>query len=700
MHKNLVPTDRYKNFHLTRGLYRSNGASVLPNGINFCIYCAHGTSCELVLYHIGELEPFAVIPFPEDYRVGNVYAMIVFDLDYTQIEYGYRIDGKVDVAKGDVYDPTKTLLDPYAKIVSGRSEWGKMPDLDNKFQYRSRITLPHLEPNPNIAPKLDNNELIIYEVHMRGFTQHKSAKCENPGTYAGFIEKIPYLKELGINAVEFLPIFEFDESEDVVSGGVRYNSKGERLLNYWGYNPVSFFAPKAGYAVFGNYSLQIEELKLLITELHSHNIKVILDVVFNHTAEGDERGPYISFKGIDNKAYYILGPNGEYYNFSGCGNTLNCNNPVVRLMILNCLRYWRSEFNVDGFRFDLASILGRNQDGSPMNNPPLLELLTYDPLLSNAILIAEAWDAGGLYQVGSFPSYGGRWAEWNGVFRDNVRHFIRGDMGYAKALTSRISGSKDLYPNVNQNNYSSINFITCHDGFTMWDLFSYNKKHNEENGWNNTDGSNDNISWNCGVEGETDDKDIIALRKQLMRNAFTILLLSKGIPMLLAGDEFCNSQYGNNNAYCQDNEISWLNWQMLEDNRDMFEFVKGLIAFRKAHPLLRNDNMETPENFPAVSYHGLLPWQFDYAYTNRIVGILFTGKKDGSDDFIYLGINAHWHDYQMRLPALPADYKWQQVADTSLAEDACFKEGRDVQNNNVTLYSRGIIVCVGVKKEA
>lgn len=671
----VLPTDTYQQFKIRRGFFRLNGSTILPGGVNFSIYSSGATSCELILFKNGAKEPFATIPFPPNYRLGNVFAMIVFDLDYENIEYGFRIDGKYDIHKGDIYDKSKILLDPYAKMVSGRNEWGVMPDKNNIFQYRSKVAINdfELETDPPITTA--QNDLIIYEAHLRGFTQHKSSGVKHRGTYAGFIEKIPYLKELGVNAVEFLPIFEFDENEDVINNTVRYDSKGNRLLNYWGYNPISFFAPKASYAASGKYSMQIYELKNLIKELHKNDIRVILDVVFNHTAEGDKRGPYISYKGIDNKAYYILGPNGEYYNFSGCGNTLNCNNPIVRQMILNCLRHWISEYHIDGFRFDLASILGRNQDGSPMSNPPLLELLAYDPLLNNTLLIAEAWDAGGLYQVGTFPSYG-RWAEWNGHYRDDVRHFLRGDLGYAKAFTSRLTGSEDIYNPAYRGHYASINFVTCHDGFTLWDLFSYNEKHNEENGWNNTDGTNDNISWNCGEEGATSNVEILKLRRKMVRNAAAILLCSIGTPMILAGDEFCNSQFGNNNAYCQDNEISWLDWSLLEKNRSIFEFYKNLIAFRKQHPIFSRSCEGTPKDYPAVSLHGVEPWNFDYSYANRIVCVLLTGKtRDGRDDFIYICVNSHWENHRLHLPALPDNHPWKLVINTDFEDKSFIDEG-------------------------
>lgn len=664
----ILPTDTYKQFKIRRGFFRLNGSTILPNGVNFSIYSSGATSCELVLFRRDAKEPFASIPYPEDYRLGNVFAMIVFDLNYENIEYGFRIDGKYDPERGDIYDKHKILLDPYAKMVSGRNTWGVLPNKDNIFQYRSKVAINDIELETDSPVKTEHNDLIIYEAHLRGFTRDRSSKVSHPGTYAGFIEKIPYLKELGINAVEFLPIFEFDENEDYVNGRPRYDQDGNRLLNYWGYNPISFFAPKAGYAASGKYSMHIYELKNLIKELHKNNIRVILDVVFNHTAEGDETGPYISYKGIDNKAYYILGPHGQYYNFSGCGNTLNCNNPIVRQMILNCLRYWIAEYHIDGFRFDLASILGRNQDGSPMSNPPLLELLTFDPLLNNTILIAEAWDAAGLYQVGSFPSYG-RWAEWNGRYRDDVRHFLKGDIGYAKAIADRITGSEDIYNPTYRGNGASINFITCHDGFTLWDLFSYNEKHNEDNGWDNTDGSNDNISWNCGIEGDTRDRKILALRHQMVRNAAAILICSVGIPMILAGDEFGNTQFGNNNAYCQDNQISWLDWNLLEKNKNLFEFFKQLIAFRKQHPVLRKASTGTPKDYPSVSLHGVEAWHFDYSPTNRIVCVMFTGKTpDGRDDFIYICVNAHWEDHRIQLPSLPNDHPWKLIVNTSFAK--------------------------------
>ena len=391
-------------------------------------------------------------------------------------------------------------------------------------------------------------------------------------------------------------------------------------MNYWGYSNVGFFAPKAGFAATGKYGMQVDELKALIKDLHKNNIEVILDVVFNHTAEGNEQGPYISYRGIDNKTYYMLTPEGYYYNFSGCGNTLNCNNPIVRNMILDCLRYWASEYHIDGFRFDLASILGRNQEGAPMNNPPLLETLAFDPVLGKCKLIAEAWDAGGLYQVGSFPSWG-RWAEWNGKYRDDLRKYLKGEEGMLGVIGQRIMGSPDLYSWHHRGASASINFITCHDGFTLKDLVSYNWKHNEANGENNADGANDNYSWNCGWEGETEDPEINSLRRRQIKNAITILLLSRGIPMILSGDELGNTQFGNNNAYCQDNEISWINWDDLKKNNEIFIFFKKMIAFRLAHPVLRGkkhfqerDYMQS--GYPDISFHGEKAWYVDWGKKN------------------------------------------------------------------------------------
>ena len=560
------PMAEIAGFPVRPGIYDLNGATPLQNGVNFTIHTCGGTSCELLLFHRAQEEPFAVLPFPEAYKIGDVYSMIVYGLNIDEFEYAYRVDGPYCPEKGLLFDKNKILLDPYAKAVAGQRTWGIRWD----HTYHARVVKDRFDWGDMPQSKKELCDLIIYELHVRDFTHHPSSGVQHRGTFSGLMEKIPYLKELGINAVELMPIFEFDET---------MNSRtvdGKQLLECWGYNTVGFFAPNSSYAAANEHNQEGTELKTLIKALHDNGIEVILDVVFNHTAEGNEKGNTFSFKGFDNNIYYMLTPDGNYYNFSGCGNTLNCNHPVVQQLILECLRYWTINYRVDGFRFDLASILGRNEDGSPMNNPPLLRTLADDSILSNVKLIAEAWDAGGLYQVGSFPA-SGRWAEWNGRYRDSLRSYLKGDSWNAWDAAWSISGSGDLYGGYYDNTHSNyagynscVNFLTCHDGFTLYDLYAYNDKHNEANGWNNTDGANDNRSWNCGAEGETDDPEVLSLRRRMIRNACAVLMCSRGTPMFLAGDEFGNTKFGNNNSYCQDNITSWLDWRMLEKNKDLF----------------------------------------------------------------------------------------------------------------------------------
>ena len=496
-------------------------------------------------------------------------------------------------------------------------------------------------------------------MHVRGFTKDASSGVKGGGTFEGLRQKIPYLKDLGINAVELMPIFEFDEMESArVVDGVQ-------LYNYWGYNTVSFFAPNTSYAFHQEHNHEGDELKRLIRELKENGIEVILDVVFNHTAEGNENGPCFCFKGIDNNIYYMLTPDGYYYNFSGCGNVLNCNHPVVRRFITDCLRHWAVEYRVDGFRFDLASILGRDQNGAPMENPPILEALAFDSILGDMKLIAEAWDAGGLYQVGSFPSWN-RWAEWNGRYRDDMRSFLKGDSGVAGRAITRITGSSDMYDPASRGYSASVNFLTCHDGFTLYDLYSYNEKHNEKNGWNNTDGDNNGLSWNCGVEGETDDPAVMGLRRRLVKNAFAALLCSRGPAMFFAGDEFCNTQYGNNNAYCQDNIISWLDWNRLEEFQEIHDFARFMIHFRAKHPILRRDTKPAVCGLPSVSIHNGEPNRNYTDYNTHLIGIMYAGRNadDTDDDMIFYGMNAYWEPLEMRLPSLPESYHWKLVVNT------------------------------------
>ncbi|MBR3537979.1 MAG: glycogen debranching enzyme, partial [Eubacterium sp.] len=533
-------------------------------------------------------------------------------------------------------------------------------------------------------------DLVIYEAHVRGFTKDPSSGVNYKGTYSGLIKKIPYLKELGINCIELLPVFEFDELENT------HTYEGKTLYNYWGYSTVNFYSPKEGYARSALNDLASEEFKYLIKKMHQAGIEVILDVVFNHTAEGNELGPTISFRGIDNRTYYLLSPEGEYLNYSGCGNTINCNNAVTRGFIRNCLRYWVAEYHIDGFRFDLAAILSRDTEGNPMVNPPLLESLAQDVILGKCKLIAEAWDAAGLYQVGRFPAWH-RWAEWNGRYRDCLRGFLKSGAECGPELIQRIQGSPDLYST--RGSDASVNFITCHDGFTLCDLVSYNEKHNEANGEGNQDGSNDNISWNCGVEGETDDPEIISLRKRQIKNAAALLLLSRGVPMLLAGDEFMNTQYGNNNAYCQDNEISWLNWDNLTEHADIFAFFKKMIAFRHAHPVLRRNDYHMGQNlsgYPELSFHGTRPWDMDTESPFLCFGFLYAepAAEFGTeqDTFIYCAVNAFWEEKEFGLPLIPQGKEWEIVAYTGDPEDR--RAGERVPDK-VVLMPRSLMVLVG-----
>lgn len=658
----LIPVDEYDGFRIRPGFYLQNGAVAIPGGVSFTVHTQGGTACELVLFKRKAQEPYAIIPFPDNYRIGHVYSMIVFDLDITQFEYAYRVDGPYEPEKGLLFDKSRYLLDPYAKAVTGQSKWGVHPDYG--FAYRARVVAQDFDWGAYKQEEIPMEQLVIYELHTRGFTKNPSSGVRCPGTFQGIKEKIPYLKELGINAVELMPIFEFDETR-----GNRVVN-GKKLLDYWGYNPISFFAPNTSYSAETEFNREGYELKSLIRELHEQEMEIILDVVFNHTAEGNEHGPCISFKGFDNNVYYMLTPKAQYYNFSGCGNTLNCNHPVVQNMILDCLRYWVTEYRVDGFRFDLASILGRSEDGTPLSMPPLLKSLAFDPILGKVKLIAEAWDAGGLYQVGSFPSWN-RWSEWNGKYRDDLRCFLKGDGGMTEAVLQRMTGSEDLYDPATRGYEASVNFITCHDGFTLWDLYSYNEKHNLDNGWDNTDGENNNHSWNCGAEGETEDQNIINLRKKLVKNACTALLVSKGVPMLLSGDEFCNTKFGNNNSYCQDNEISWLDWELLEKNKDVFEHFKKMIHFRREHQVFQGNVRPPVCGFPIVSAHGIEPWAVNSGYEARVLGILFAGRKRDrkEDELVYVGMNMHWEPQEINLPKPPCGYYWKMELNTAVCEN-------------------------------
>jgi glycogen operon protein len=687
-------------YRLRQGRPFPFGATYIRNGINFSIFSRFATDCILVLYKKGETEPFAEIPFPEEFRVGNVFTMIVFDLNAEELAYGYRFDGPFVPHEGHRFDPEAVLLDPYAKVISGRDVWGEADYTGTPYIHRGQLVLDDYDWGIDHPPQLPIEDLVIYEMHVRGLTRHPSSGARHPGTFAAIRDKIPYFKELGVNCLELMPIFEFDEFE---YDGINPLT-GERLVNYWGYSSIGFFAPKAGYAATGPLGMQVDELKTLIRDLHRNGIEVILDVVFNHTAEGNERGPTISFRGIDNKTYYMLTPDGSYLNFSGTGNTMNCNNPVVRQLVLDCLRYWVYEYHIDGFRFDLASILGRDQDGIPLANPPILEMMAHDPVLAQCKLIAEAWDAGGLYQVGTFPDYG-RWAEWNGKYRDTIRRFLKGDAGFLWEVANRLQGSPDLY--YDRGASASINFITAHDGFTLYDLFSYNEKHNEANGEDNRDGANDNYSWNCGVEGPADDAQIEALRRQMMKNALALLMVSRGVPMLLMGDEVAHTKYGNNNTYCHDNELNWFDWTQVETNADVFTFFKHCIHFRLAHPVLRSKKHFTHTDqvgsgFADISWHGVRAWYPDWSDYSRTLAFMLDGEHalDGAalDDTIYVAMNMHWDAHKFELPALPGKLRWHLFADTAAeGMDASCQPGKEKrlkQQKSITLSARSIVILV------
>jgi isoamylase len=686
----VYPTHMHEGFKLRPGRPYPFGATLVPGGVNFSVFSRHADYCVLVLFEKGKSKPLEEIPFrglfqkPEtgepfwgDFRIGNVFAMVVFDLNYEDLEYGFRMSGpgpRVERGKPGIhrFDPSKILLDPYAKAISGRDVWGAEPDWNDVYPHRARIVYDDFDWESDRPPEIPMEDLVIYEMHVRGFTRHPSSGVKHPGTFAAIREKIPYFKELGVNCIELMPIFGFDEFEnsriDPETGGAS--------LNYWGYSTIGFFAPKAGYAATGKSqdgTMVADELKTLVKELHKNGIEIILDVVFNHTAEGNESGPTISYRGIDNATYYILTDEGYYQNFSGTGNTLNCNNPIVRGMVLDCLRYWVAEYHIDGFRFDLAAILGRDPSGVPLANPPLLETLAFDPILGKCKLIAEAWDAAGLYQVGSFPAYG-RWSEWNGKWRDTARKFLKGDSGQVGEMAQRLQGSPDLYGD--RGPTASINFITCHDGFTLADLVSYNEKHNEANGEDNKDGTSDNYSWHCGAEGLTDKPEINGLRRRQMKNAVAMLMVSQGIPMILMGDEVGRTQRGNNNAYCHDTELSWLDWTLLQSSADLFRFFKNCIAFRKAHPVLRgcvrfSNGDYVGSGSADIAWHGTQSWHPDWQSMSRVLAFMLCGEhaKGGTapDDYLYVAMNMYWEALPFEIPILPAGMRWHVFANTSVS---------------------------------
>ncbi len=634
---------------LDRGKALPLGSTRLEDGINFAVFTEHATHVWLSLFRPGENEPFQELALnPDHHRTGNIWHVWMGGLS-EDVEYAWRMDMRPNPNEAiHRFDAARYLLDPYAHVIVGGEEWGSLA--------KRRCGLPrdHFDWGGDRPLNIPLAKSVIYEVHMRGYTRHESSGVSAPGTYLGLVEKIPYLQALGVTAVELLPVYEFEEADTNRSNPLL----GTRLLNFWGYQPIAFFAPNAAFAQGKQPGAAVSEFKQMVRAFHEAGIEVILDVVFNHTAEGDERGPTRSFRGIDNAVYYLLDDAGRYMNFTGCGNTFNCNHPVVRQLISDCLHYWTMEMHVDGFRFDLASVLGRGRDGEPLADPPLLERLAYDPVLAHTKLIAEAWDAAGLYQVGSFPAWG-RWAEWNGRYRDDLRRFVKSDAGMVPRLAERLKGSPDLYAVSGRQSHHSINFVTCHDGYTLADLVSYERKHNEANGEENRDGANDNHSWNCGAEGPADGAGIAELRRRQMKNFAALLLMSGGVPMLLGGDEMARTQGGNNNAYCQDNETSWVDWTLAEKNGNLVEFFQRLIAFRRGHDAFAHIDWgpEVRAEHTEVSFHGVKLNQPDWGEGSRSLAMELRWRAER----IYVIANAYWDKLRFELPG---DAKWLLVFDT------------------------------------
>ncbi len=648
-------------FELSRGHPLPMGATLLRGGVNFSVFSAHATAMTLVLYLPGDPEPVVEWPLDPRYnRTGDVWHVFVRGVD-PGVEYAFRADMQPNPKPAlHRFDPADALLDPYARGVSGAPTWGG----DRPRPRRGRVVNDDFDWGLDQPLNTHLADSVIYEMHVRGFTAHPSSGCVHPGTYTGLVERIPYLRELGVTAVELMPVTEFEENAVTR----RDPSTGARLKDFWGYQPLSFFAPKAGFGATGAQAGEVAEFKRMVKALHEAGIEVVLDMVFNHTGEGSSgSGPSLSWRGLDSATWYLLDHDGRDRDYTGCGNTLNCNHPAVRAAILDCLRYWVTEMHVDGFRFDLAAVLGRGRDGQALANPPLLESVAADPVLAHTKLIAEAWDAAGLYQVGSFP-HSGRWAEWNGRFRDDVRRFMRGDPGMAGALATRLAGSADLYQHDGRAPYHSVNFVTSHDGFTLRDLVSYERKHNDANGEDGRDGQDENFAWNCGAEGETDSAEVRALRDRQVRNLLAILFLAQGVPMLLAGDEVGRTQGGNNNAYCQDNETSWLDWTLRETSADLLRFVRGLVHVRRGYAGLRRRSFGGPGERVWVKWQGPRRGTPDWSDDARFLGMHLTGG--GPYEPLFAMFNGGPQPVLCELPSPSAGRRWRRLLDTSLPSPA------------------------------
>ncbi|KAF2958464.1 glycogen debranching protein [Thermotoga sp. Ku-13t] len=671
------------NVHLqTKRGYPKLGATPDETGVNFAIFSRHGRRVILELYqnYYDDRPSHRFVLDPIRNRTGDIWHIYVYGVGHGQY-YGWRIDGEYDPANGKRFNVNKLLIDPYAKAISSSIDWEEdyiygydrnSPEKDLSFSMLDSAQSPaksividdsKYDWGNDKRPKIPWKDTIIYEMHVRFFTISPTSRVKHLGTYRGLMEKLDHLKELGVTTIELMPVFEFS-----VNSNTNINPfTGKRLKDMWGYNPLGFFAVTGNYSTGVKLGEQVFEFKDLVKELHRHGFEVILDVVYNHTGEGNELGPTLSFRGIDNEIYYMLDTkNKRYYlNYSGCGNTMNCNHPVVKEMIIDSLRYWATEMHVDGFRFDLAAILGRTPDGRWIGDFSLLKDISEDAILHDLKLIAEGWDAAGGYFLGQFPE---GWAEWNGKYRDTVRRFVRGDEGVVAELATRIAGSADLY--AGRSPHASINFVTCHDGFTLRDLVTYRYKHNEANGEGNRDGADENFSCNYGVEGETDDPVINRIRKQQVKNFITILMVSHGTPMVLMGDEMYRTQKGNNNAYCHDDETTWLDWTLKEKYKDIFRFMKKMIEFRKSHPALRREHFfsgqPTSRGIPDLTWHGIRPFEPDFSYHSRSIAFMISGDVGNGeqDDDIYVILNQWREPLRFVLPYLHGK-SWYRVVDTS-----------------------------------
>lgn len=641
------------------------GAILREDGVQFVVFSKNATAMRILLYKkVNDPEPHRLIELnPNTDRWGDLWSVFVPELEVGTL-YHFQADGPFEPERGHRFDPHARLIDPFAKALAG----SYLPGTDGVVRPPKCVVVDdHFDWQGDRHLKRPLSESVIYEMHVRGFTKSPSAGADSAGTYLGVIEKIPYLKSLGVTAVELMPVHEFPTEE---TDGTK-----TKRANYWGYDPMAFFAPHRGYQEGNEPGGQVKQFKTMVRELHAAGIEVILDVVFNHTSEGNDQGPTFSFKGLENSVYYMLTGDGSYKNYSGCGNTVNSNHPIVREMIFNCLRHWVYNYHIDGFRFDLASILSRDRNGALMPNPPLVEAIAEDPMLSDTKIIAEAWDAAGAYQVGSFAS--SRWAEWNGAYRDNVRRYWRGDLGMTGPMATRLAGSSDLYQPSGRQPYHSINFVTSHDGYTLNDMVSYERKHNLANGEDNRDGDNNNYSSNYGVEGPTRRLPIRKLRRRQVKNFVASLMLSQGVPMLVSGDEVLRTQRGNNNAYCQDNALSWFDWRLVERNAEIFRFTQQLIALRLHQPVLRRADFLTGSphrqgDLPDVSWYGVDGAPIDWHHTFHSLTCLLspTGLDDEEARHVLVLMHSGGQPQDFRAPHNAGHLEWRLVVDTSAESPA------------------------------